>query len=206
MDLILLRHPAVAVPPGVCYGRSDVPLASEPQAEVRRWVALLEQLYPTAGAQAGVQAVHASPLARCMRIAGPLADHLHLPVRRDARLQELDFGRWEMQPWDAIARHEIDAWAQDLEHARSHGGESVAQLAQRVGAWLSELETPAAQGPQDAAALVVTHAGVIRVLAALALRLPLAACVDWQLGLGAWCRLRYQPVPQRWTLLSWNGV
>jgi alpha-ribazole phosphatase len=206
MDLILVRHPAVAVPSGVCYGRSDVALASDPQAEVRRCIAVLEALYPSGAGPAGVQAVHASPLARCIRIAGPLAEHLGVPVRRDARLQELDFGRWEMQPWDAIARHEIDAWAQDLEHARSHGGESVAQLAQRAGAWLSELETAAARGSQEAATLALTHAGVMRVLAALALRLPLAACVDWQLGLGAWCRLRYQPARQRWTLLSWNGV
>ena len=27
MDLILIRHPAVAIDAGVCYGQTDVPLA-----------------------------------------------------------------------------------------------------------------------------------------------------------------------------------
>jgi alpha-ribazole phosphatase len=221
MDLILIRHPAVAVPAGVCYGRSDVPLAADPQAEVQRCLSRLQAL----GLHGPVTALHASPLARCSAIAEPLAGHFRVALRRDARLREIDFGRWEMQPWDAIARPEIDAWAQDLENARSHGGESVAMLALRVRAWLDELElaqrlalpAPAADmggggqapvGPEAAAGavVVVTHAGVMRVMASLALRLPLAACVDWQVAAGGLCQLRYNAWQQSWTLVTWNGA
>ncbi|KAB0652557.1 alpha-ribazole phosphatase, partial [Burkholderia territorii] len=35
MDLVLIRHPAVAVEPGICYGRSDVPLAASAEAAAR---------------------------------------------------------------------------------------------------------------------------------------------------------------------------
>lgn len=41
MDVVLIRHPAVAVEPGVCYGRSDVPLAASAEAGAR---ALRERL------------------------------------------------------------------------------------------------------------------------------------------------------------------
>ena len=32
------------------------------------------------------------------------------------------------QRWDSIDRALLDAWADDLEHARAHGGESLAQF------------------------------------------------------------------------------
>jgi alpha-ribazole phosphatase len=230
MDLILIRHPAVGVPTGICYGRSDVPLAADPGAEVQR---CLERI-GTLNLRDPVGAVHASVLSRCTRIAAPLAAHFNVAMHADPRLQEIDFGRWEMQAWDAIARAEIDAWAQDLENARTHGGESVAMLALRVGAWLEECErtlgwaalamngedtTPvenmpdasdtsgAAQQKQAGGPVVtIAHAGVIRVLTALALRLPLATCVHWHLGFGGLCQLRYNMSQKRWILVTWNGV
>ena len=136
MDLILIRHPAVGVPTGICYGRSDVPLAADPSPEVQRClnrIGTLSLCDP-------VGAVHASVLSRCTQIAAPLAAHFNVVMQADSRLREIDFGRWEMQAWEAIDRGEIDAWAQDLENARVHGGESVAMLALRVGAWLEECE------------------------------------------------------------------
>ncbi|MDR8915276.1 hypothetical protein FEP71_04576 [Burkholderia multivorans] len=35
MDVVLIRHPAVAVASGVCYGRTDVPLAGSADAAAR---------------------------------------------------------------------------------------------------------------------------------------------------------------------------
>lgn len=71
---------------------------------------------------------------------------------------EMDFGRWEGVPWDRIPRAELDAWAADFDHARPHGGESVAIFAARVEAALSALRdgTPT---------LIVTHGGVMKVAA-----------------------------------------
>ena len=227
MDLILIRHPAVVVPAGICYGRSDVPLAADPSAEVQRClnrIGMLNLCDP-------VGAVHASALSRCTGIAAPLAAHFNVAMQADSRLQEIDFGRWEMQAWDAIDRAEIDAWAQDLENARAHGGESVAMLALRVGAWLEECErtlgwaalavsgkdaTPLANAPDapgisqkksaGSSVVAIAHAGVIRVLTALALRLPLATCVDWHLAFGGLCQLRYNVSQKRWMLVAWNGA
>lgn len=208
MDLILLRHPALASAAGVCYGQSEVALAAPPDAEVARWLARLSPWCEGRPLQ-----MHSSPLARCLQIAQPLARHFGTALRIDARLQEMHFGRWEMQAWDSVPRAELDAWAADLEQARPHGGESVAQLSERVAGWLGELEAacavPAARpeaAPAAGLTLVLTHAGVMRVLAAQALRLPLAASLDWHLEPGALCHLRRRHDPAAgWTLVAWNG-
>jgi alpha-ribazole phosphatase len=199
MDLILIRHPAVDVAPTICYGCSDVPLAGAPQAEARALAARLARL-PGVSAQA----IHTSPLARCALLAAELGAALGCMPQADARLQEISFGAWEMQSWDTLARAELDAWTLDLEHSRPHGGESVAMVGARVRAWLGECEAAAEQAGGHTA-LVVSHAGVIRVLTALALHLPVTACLSWPLALGALCRLQRRASGAPWVLAGWNG-
>src|SRR5206468_1510414 len=99
-----------------------------------------------------------SPLRRCADLAAllPCASR-HV----DVRLAEIDFGRWEMRPWDDIPRAEIDAWATDVAAYRPGGGESVLQMAARVGAFYDELLRKPYTG-----AIVVCHAGTMRLLAA----------------------------------------
>jgi alpha-ribazole phosphatase len=69
----------------------------------------------------------------------------------------MHFGAWEMQPWDAIPRAAIDAWAADMVNYRPGGGESVLQMAARITAFYDELT-------QDA--IIICHAGAMRLLAA----------------------------------------
>ena len=145
-SVILLRHTRPAVAEGICYGRTDLDLAPCFAAQAAR---LACELPPLA-------AIVSSPLSRCLRLARAIADARGLPHSIDARLIEMDFGRWEGQFWDAIPRAEIDAWAADLLHARPHGGETVAELAARARAALDDLS----RGPRPV--LAVTHAGIIK--------------------------------------------
>lgn len=110
----------------------------------------------------------------------------------DARLQEMDFGRWEGQPWDAIARSEVDAWANDLFAYAPGGGEALAAMLQRVKSALQHSwQHDSLQGQHDV--VWVTHAGVIRCVLWLLQRgnaLPTSA--DWNLpapGFGQWTSL-----------------
>lgn len=143
MRLFLIRHPQPAVTPGTCYGRTDLPLADDPA----HCAAALRAMLPAA------TPLFSSPLTRCRQ----LAELLHPRPVFDARLMELDFGAWEMQPWEAIDRAALDAWAADPLHFTPPGGESVAELRMRVAACLAELP--------DAAVLVV-HAGVMKLCVA----------------------------------------
>jgi alpha-ribazole phosphatase len=151
MRLILIRHPQPAVAPGICYGRTDLAVAP---AQLELALAALLPALP-----AGLP-VYASPLQRCAVLATRLAPH---PVY-DERLVEMDFGTWEMQPWDAIPRASVDAWAADLANYRPGGGESVLQMAERIAAFYADLQRQL--GEEDGQAIVVCHAGTMRLLSA----------------------------------------
>ncbi|MFC6299833.1 phosphoglycerate mutase [Pseudomonas sp. CCM 7893] len=88
----------------------------------------------------------------------------------DAALRDCDFGRWQGMGLDEIQRAEPDAlqaWLTDCT-AKPHGGESVAQLCERVGRWLQSLE----QTPGHV--LAVTHPFVIRAALLHVMQGPLA--------------------------------
>lgn len=151
MRLSLIRHPKPLVAPGICYGSTDLDVDAH---EVARLLILLQPLC------AGHTALLSSPLRRCLRLAGRLGERLGLAVQIDARLRELDFGSWEMQPWDQIARTEIDAWAADVVHYPVGGALSALAMAQRVAEFYMQRQ----QIGQDC--LVVSHAGTMRLLQA----------------------------------------
>lgn len=152
MRLFLVRHPPPLVDPGICYGSTDLAVAP---SELARAVALLSASLPR-----GLP-LFSSPLQRCAKLAAELAASLACAsLRFDARLVEIDFGQWEMRRWDAIARAEIDAWAQDVVAYHPGGGESVLQMAARIAAFYATLI-----GQQENA-IVICHAGTMRLLAA----------------------------------------
>ncbi|HZF82948.1 MAG TPA: histidine phosphatase family protein, partial [Burkholderiaceae bacterium] len=102
MKLWLQRHAPVLCAPGLCYGATDH--AAEDEATQAAAAALAAEL-PT-----GV-VPWTSPLRRCVGLAQALAALRPdlPPARVDARLAEMDFGAWEGQAWQAIARAELEA-------------------------------------------------------------------------------------------------
>lgn len=149
MILHLIRHPEPLIEPGICYGRLDI-LAKNVKTAAERLRAELPPDLP----------VWSSPLRRCRE----LAELLHPTPVFDRRLAEMDFGRWEGRLWDSIPRAELDAWAADIAGYAPPGGESPRQLQRRALEFVSELSVPEA--------VLVTHAGVIRMLLAAQRNLP----------------------------------
>ncbi len=142
MALTLIRHTRVAVAPGLCYGRIDVPLADTFEAEAAQIEAQLAR---------GPRRVFTSPSTRCRRLAEQLTEGV---VHVDERLRELDFGVWENRRWDDLPRSEVDGWAARYVEVAPPGGESFHELAERVASFRREYDL------KDA--VVVTHGGVIR--------------------------------------------
>ncbi|MCX6951418.1 MAG: alpha-ribazole phosphatase family protein [Verrucomicrobia bacterium] len=145
MNVVLIRHTRIVAPPGVCFGRSDVPLAATFPDEAEDVRARL----PWVPAE-----VWSSPAPRCRALADRLGA---ARVRLDPRLQELNFGAWEGRRWDDFRSPESEAWALDPWNQRPPGGESAAELWARVDALRADLLT---RGGDRIA--IVTHAGVIR--------------------------------------------
>ena len=84
MNLIVVRHTSVSVPPGTCYGQTDIPLSVNFTIEFERIREKLQEY--------NYCAVYSSPLTRCSLLAEHLSNGL--PVILDERLSELNFGKW----------------------------------------------------------------------------------------------------------------
>jgi alpha-ribazole phosphatase len=153
VQLYLIRHPTPQVAAGICYGRTDLELAEDVAAAAARIGPQLPLRLP----------VFTSPLQRCRQ----LADALHPAPRSDPRLQEMNFGAWEMRPWNQIQREALDGWAADPLGYTPPDGESVAQLQARVQNFVMELKDEGLER-----AVLVTHAGVLKVLVGDSQRLP----------------------------------
>lgn len=162
--LWLLRHARPLIADGCCYGQLDVAADAVLTAHAAK---NFSAVLPT-----GVVLRH-SPLQRCeqlVRALTALEPDLTHKACADARLQEMDFGAWEGQPWAQIPRAEIDAWAANLATYAPGGGESLAAMLQRVkNALQHSWAEDSLQGQRDV--VWVTHAGVIR-------------CVQWLLQRG----------------------
>lgn len=169
--LWLVRHAQPLIAPGVCYGQLDVP--ADPSATLQAALRLAPQL------PRSLVARH-SPLQRCELLALAVQG-LEANLTTDVRLQEMDFGVWEGQAWNAIDRAQMDAWSQDLYRYAPGGGESLSAMLQRVRAvLLDSWQHDSQQGQRDV--VWVTHAGVIR-------------CAQWLLRYG-----QAQPSAQDWSL------
>ncbi|MDR0717936.1 MAG: histidine phosphatase family protein [Azoarcus sp.] len=156
MKLYLVRHPRPRVPPGICYGRLDVPLAEPVPAAARRIRARLPPEFET-------WPLWTSPSGRCLELAAAL----HHAPRVDARLQEIDFGGWENRAWDSIDRAALDAWAARLLDFTPPGGECARAALARALAFVHELEQDRVRR-----AVCITHAGIIRLLCAARQGMP----------------------------------
>jgi len=152
MKLWLLRHARVQLEAGLCYGASDVP--ADPAltlSAARYWAARLPE-----GAAWRVSGLRrARQLVQALRAARPGLPEAVV----DTRLNEMHFGQWELQPWDAIPRQAFDVWMADFAHHRFGGVESTQMLLDRVSLAMAELRATGAS-----AAVWVTHAGVIRAV------------------------------------------
>lgn len=168
LEVYFVRHPRPAVPEGLCYGSTDVGLSED--VDVGVVAARLRHALPPG------LALFSSPLGRCRA----LAERLHPTPIYDERLKEMSFGEWELRPWSELPRSELDAWAASPLDYTPPGGEPVNALRSRVAAFVAERR---AEG--DASIIVVSHAGVHKVLAAELAGLPFEVWSTLTLDFGA---------------------
>lgn len=185
--LWLQRHAQPLVAPGVCYGRTD--MAADDKATAAAAQAL-QSAWAAEALPAGT--IWHSPLQRCAQLATALqmqAPAFQLSACND--LAEMDFGAWEGQRWDGIAREEMQAWTADFMAYAPGGGESLATMMARVAGALDAARQQALETGQPV--LWISHAGVAQCahwLLTRGQRLPLAK--DWpsvKLAYGEWLRL-----------------
>ncbi len=141
------------------------------------------------------QRIITSPLRRCAAFAEHLGEKLAIPVDIEGDFREIDFGDWEgrtvSELWSEVPEHIAQYW-QDPTRFTPQNAESLTALANRVvSAWESRVSSL----PTDSHYLIITHGGVIRVLLAHILGLPLRNCLRLEIGLAECTRLRLQTAP-----------
>jgi probable phosphoglycerate mutase len=149
---------------GRLQGWQDVPLNQEGHAQANRCGEILRDLFVCEGRAPQDFDYISSPLRRARDSMVGVRKALGLPPdghRVDSRLAEISFGEWEGLTYaDVLARdktvvevRETNKWT-----FMPPGGESYAQLALRVGAWLEGVERDT---------VVSAHGGTGRALVAV---------------------------------------
>lgn len=154
--LYLVRHGQTAAnAERRLVGRADVPLSDVGRNQVAAVAAALRE--------DGITRVISSPLAR----ATATAEVFGLPVDVDERWVEMDYGDLDGQPMADVDPDVWTAWRSDASF-RPPGGETLVEVAARVGDACRDLARAAADGT----VVVVSHVSPIKV------------AVAWALGVG----------------------
>lgn len=159
MRLLLARHGETTWNlEGRYQGRKEAPLSARGIAQAQ---ALARRL-----ATEDVHAIVSSPLSRAADTAKICADALGLQAAVDERMVEISHGTWEGRTREEIARDGgalLHRWQQHPDTVTFPGGESLADVQQRLDHFIAEVER------RDAGVLlVVTHDVIVRLMALVA--------------------------------------
>ncbi len=143
-------------------GRADIPLNDTGKAQADKVARFL------AGDK--IDAIYASPLARALQTAQPLADSHHLQVQASDDLVDMDVGALEGLTIEEARQSfpdVMDKWVNAPGHVKFPKGEAMKSVRARVEKLLGEL---AARHPDQTVALV-THRILCHTTLCLALEL-----------------------------------
>ncbi|HKA89572.1 MAG TPA: histidine phosphatase family protein [Haliangiales bacterium] len=137
-------------------GQRDVGLNSHGVAQAHAATRALAEL--------PITEVVSSPMLRAMQTAEVVAAQFGTGVARDPRLTDFRVGAWEGMPYDEVAASpEYQRFVADPLSERIPGGEDLVQVRDRaVGA----VEQALRDAPAGESIVIVTHAGIVRVILA----------------------------------------
>lgn len=165
MEIHVIRHTAVENPENLCYGFAEMPLRKDFTEDFK--MLEIDKHYDV---------IVSSPSQRCRL----LADYFKFDYQTDERLREMNFGNWEMKKWTDISEEEINPWYQDFVSVKASGGENLLEMQTRVLSFWNEF----IQRKDLEKALIVTHAGVIRLILQAVLQFPLENMFTIQIDYG----------------------
>ncbi|WP_227519623.1 histidine phosphatase family protein [Marinobacter sp. ANT_B65] len=117
-------------------------------------------------------AIVTSPMLRCVHFARELADRYEIPLHKDERLRELNFGEWEGRTAENVMASDgerLSRFWTDPVNNTPPGGEPVVDFNRRViESWHYWQQEMAGQH-----VLIVCHGGTIRMIVADTMNIPL---------------------------------
>ncbi|WP_052248562.1 alpha-ribazole phosphatase [Chryseobacterium taiwanense] len=165
MEIHLIRHTAVENPDHLCYGFAEMPLRKDFEEDLR-----------AVQMDKDFDVIISSPSQRCQL----LAKYFRLNYETDERIREMNFGDWELKKWSEIPEEEINPWYEDFITIKAKNGENLLEMQTRVCEFWNELISK----ENIDKVLVVTHAGVIRLILQSVLKFPLENMFNIQIDYG----------------------
>jgi len=148
----------------VFRGSTDIDLSPEGVCNMRRVCERVNEEWDI---------IVTSPLKRCHIFAGELAAQRDIPIQFEDDLREMCFGDWEGREIENVWRDEemqMRAWSQNPLANTPPSGEPLVDVCTRVDA----VQTKIMQQFASKKILIVSHGGIIRVILAKLLDIPLS--------------------------------
>lgn len=185
-QIYLIRHGEVEARYHKIFGGSRIDMSLSPLGEsqgraVAQWLA-----------DTPLDAVYASPMKRVAQTMAPLLAARGLEPTIIPDLREMDFGDWTGFHWEAVQeRFGVSAfdWLEIIESAGIPNGESAQHLKDRVWPALSHI----LQSNPNRKVAIFCHGGIIRVIIALLLDMPLARMAHFNIDYGSISVVEIQP-------------
>lgn len=173
MEIYLINHTSPAISDDICFGSTDVALSDNFYNELKH---ITDQLPPH------FDLVVSSPLKRCFNLALELETD---ELVKDDRLQDLDYGDWEMKKWSLIDQDLLNTWMTDFSDIAPKNGESFLKLNRRVEDFWEEL-----LGADVEVVAIVTHANIIKSSLSILLDITLHKAYEFEIYYGGLSKFR----------------
>lgn len=177
-QLYFIRHGEVEEKYHKVFGGSRIDMALSPLGQ-RQGEAVAAWLKDTR-----IDKIYASPMLRVQQTLAPLATQCGLRPELMDGLREIDFGDWTGHRWDEVqSKFGVSAfdWLEIMENDGITNGESAHGFTSRVQECL--LRILHAHPHQKVA--VFCHGGIIRVMIALLLEMPLTRMAHFNIEYGS---------------------
>lgn len=169
-----IRHTPPKVNQGICYGQSDIGL----RGDTTLYFDTIKKRLPI-----GQLPIYSSPLKRC----SDLGEYLNQgSLILDSRLQEINFGDWELKEWEAIPKNEISPWYEDYLNTSPPEGESFNQLIDRVEQFYEDTILKLKES-----SIIISHHGPLRIMLGLYRGMDLKDIFDLKLSFGEVVELEF---------------
>ena len=164
-----------------------------------------QQLRETTNKKQDWQHIITSPLKRCAEFANEFAQAHSLPVQTENEFKEISFGLWEGKTADEILEQEADQikkYWNDPINVTPPQGENLLAFEKRVicgwGNVLNEF--------QGKHVLLISHAGVMRIILCHILGMPLTEIFKLDVALAKASRIQIDHVDgENWPRLIFHG-
>ncbi|MGY4686942.1 histidine phosphatase family protein [Petrotoga sp. DB-2] len=161
MDFYLLRHGKTKYnEKGLLLGKTDVPLLSREDPDLLKWIDRLVAISWVAMFHSGMKRSEETLREIYRRLDEKKKD---IPIYVDERLQEMNFGEWELKSYDWLYQNQREDFLNWLHSPYDYAppqGETLAQMEKRVISFFEEWASKELIG----SILLVTHGGLIRLL------------------------------------------